>query len=80
MDKIKIRKQLRLGDIYRYIVTGDMPPIARVRDVHYFRGKIIVKMDNFSTHEFNCVTENGLQNEKVLRAAIKQVNKFISEV
>lgn len=80
MANIKIRKQLRLGDIYRYIVTGDMPAISRVEYVHFTAGKIVIKMDNYSVHEFNCVSENGLHNEKALREAIKKVNKIISEV
>lgn len=83
MDKkIKVRKervQIRLGDIYRKAVTGDMPPIKNITRTTFVHGTLIVRYEDFSTMSFDCTT-NLIFDEKKLKEAVKEINKYISEV
>lgn len=80
MAKRKERTQLRLGDVYRYIVTGELTPIVNLENMRFHNGMIIIQVPMFHEYGFNCVGQNGTHDEKALRAAIKEINKIISEV
>ena len=84
MAKIKMFKkpriQIRLGDIYRYIVTGELTPIHRINSISFKNGNLVVDLDNFCTYAFTVSNENGTQDEKMLRSAVKEINKLILEV
>lgn len=76
----KPRVQIRLGDIYRYIVTGELAPIHRINSIYFKKGTLVLDLDNFCTYTFAVSNENGTQDEKLLRSAIKEINKLILEV
>ena len=76
----KIRTQVRLGDVYRKIVTGDLPEINHIERFTFHAGTLVVKFDNYERKRFDCASENGIFDEKLLREAIKTINKYISEV
>lgn len=77
---VKIRKQLRLGDIYRYIVTGEIPEISKLESMYFKSGSLIVHVNPFAKYKFNCVNHSGTHDEKALRQAVKEINKILSEV
>lgn len=76
----KVRMQVRLGDIYRKIVTGDSPEINHIERFTFHAGTLVVKFDNYERKKFDCASKNGIFDEKLLRNAIKEINKYISEV
>ncbi len=78
--KVKIRTQLRLGDVYRKIVTNDLVEIKHIDKFTFHAGTLVVKFDNYERRKFDCVNNNGVFDEKLLRNAIKEINKYISEV
>lgn len=77
--KIKERVQVRLGDIYRKAVTGDTPPIKGIERIMFTHGTLIVRYRDYNTQSFDC-TKDSFFNEKLLKDAIKTINKYISEV
>ena len=78
--KVNIRKQIRLGDIYKYIVTGELVPIKKVNSIYFKNGELVVDFDNFMVYTFPTTSVNGTHDEKALRNAVKEINKKISEV
>ena len=71
----KGRKQIRLSDLYRYMVTGIVSNIRGIEDYHATEGRISVeytKVPGISTYH----TDNELDRLE----AIKKINKFLSEV
>ena len=78
--KIKMRTQLRLGDVYRKLVTDELVKINHIEDLRLRGGNLVVKFDTYETNKYHCLDEIGVFNEKLLRDAIKEVNKYISEV
>lgn len=80
MAKNKIRKQLRLGDIYRYLFTGELPEIAHIKELYFVGNNIEINYDDFVRFSYNCNGRNGTFDEKALREAVKQINKYITEV
>lgn len=80
MAKTKFRKQLRLGDIYKYIVTGELTPIANLDTICFREGKLFAIVKSCMMYTFDCITANGTHDEKSLREAVKSINKIISEV
>ena len=78
--KIKMRTQLRLGDVYRKLVTDELVKINHIEELRLRGGNLVVKFDTYERRRYNCLNENGTFDEKLLRNAIKEVNKYISEV
>ena len=78
--KIKMRTQLRLGDVYRKLVTDELVKINHIEELRLRGGNLVVKFDTYERRRYNCLSESGAFDEKLLRNAIKEVNKYISEV
>lgn len=79
MARNKIRKQVRLGDIYRFIVTDKLTPVTGIQSLYFSDGRLVVEYD-FDCRMYDCSGENGVFDETGLREAIKQINKYITEV
>lgn len=74
----KIRKRLWLGDIYRYLVEGQIEQVRGIDClyVNEYHIRAVLKIENGLSKGF----EFPAQTEEERRKAVKAINKHISEV
>ena len=72
MSKVKVKKQFRLYDIYRYAATGEM---SQIEGIHSYEVNRDATMMTVRYNVFECSQIYFAKNEKELKDIVRYVNK-----